>query len=202
MSIAYNLGIPASGNNPSQDQPNMQTNNDNIGTYVSVDHIGFISSGDTGVSGRHKQVTFDNNYVPSVPTTPPILFTNNQDGSGNNLPGSLAQLFFYTGAAAAAKNQYFVGANGGSVLLFEGIIIKWGKLAAAPDNTGISFSTASGSAFPNNCFSVTATAINTVTSQNAIVIVGSISVTGFTPRILTVGGTPIAGSINWIAIGN
>jgi hypothetical protein len=198
MTINYNLGIPASGDNPSTDQPNMQVNNDAIAQYVAIDHVAFNTNG----SGQHEQVTFNANNIPSIPTNPPVLFTNNQDGSGNVLNSGFNQLFFYSGNALNTSNQYFQGTLGGSMLLFQGMILKWGTTIGAPDNTPINFNSIAGSAFPNNCFSVTATAVNTVTSQNAIVIVGGVGKTSFTPRILTAAGTPIAGTINWIAIGN
>src|SRR5271156_6702184 len=100
MGIGYNLNIPAANHAPATDQPNMETNNNNIATYVAVDHVPF----NTGGSGQHEQVTFNANNIPSVPTSPPVLFTNVQDGAGNNLPNSIPELFYYSGSAAQGKN--------------------------------------------------------------------------------------------------
>lgn len=208
MSIAYNLGIPASGNNPSQDQPNMQTNNDNIGTYVAVDHVGFISSGDTGTSGRHKQTTFDNNYVPALPTA---------ISSGNNIgvlftnpvaSGTVNQLFYYAGSAAQSSAQYSITGtggtgSGGSTMLLGGIIVKWGVVAAS-DNVTIPFATASGSAFPNQCLGVSLTLYtSSAAAANAMILSVSPTpiLTAFTPRIRTSAGTTGSATIFYLAFG-
>lgn len=190
MSISYNLGIPASGNNPSQDQPNMQNNNDNIGSYVSVDHIGFTSSGDTGISGHHKQVTFDNNYVPAVPTSPPVLFTNTVQG--------LPQLFFYSGDAAHSSTQYVDSANG-STFVLGGIIMKWGAVNATDNNT-IGFPVV----FPNHCYNVQITVNDATTPLPTLVTVsGSPIPGGFTPRVKDTNGmTANPVSIFYLAIGD
>src|SRR6266849_4452913 len=95
----YTGNIPAAGNNPSNDQPNMQTNTNSIASIVNVDLYGFGNNN----GGTHQQVTFSGNNVPSLPATVPVLFTNTVDGAGNSLPGSLAQLFLYTGSASKSK---------------------------------------------------------------------------------------------------
>ena len=50
---------------------------------ITLDH------GD-GRNQTHKQVTFDSNNTPSVPTTTPVLFTADPGGAPLNYP----QLFF------------------------------------------------------------------------------------------------------------
>lgn len=56
--IAYNLSIPAAGNNPSSDQPKMQVNTNAINTILGQDHFNFnVSNG-----GWHQQST----YVDSI----------------------------------------------------------------------------------------------------------------------------------------
>lgn len=197
MSITYNLGIPGATNNPSVDQPNMLTNNDNIATYVAVDHVGFNTNG----SGQHEQVTFNANNVPAPPVSPPVLFTNTV--------ATLPQLFFYSGDAAHSSTQYSITGSGGtgsggSTFLLGGIIVKWGVVAAT-DNTSISFATASGAAFPNNCLGVSLT-LYTASASSANAMILSVSptptVTAFTPRIRTSAGTTGAATIFYIAFGN
>lgn len=183
MTISYNLGIPASGNNPSVDQPNMRTNNDNIPVLISVDHVDFNTSG----SGRHLQVTFNSNNVPVPPVSPPVLFTKDD-------AHALPQIFYYTGDSAHSSNQYVENQNG-STMLFGGFILKWGKQLAAANNTTLSFT----SAFPNNCYSVTVSGGLTSGTQPTInVNPGSVSVVGFTLKIT--GTTPV--DVFYIAIGN
>jgi hypothetical protein len=185
MTIAYNLGIPAAGNNPSTDQPNMMENNDNIPTLISVDHVNFGVSG----SGQHLQVTFNSNNVPAAaPYLPPVLFTQN-DAS------SIPQLFFYTGSDAQSKDQY-VAATNGSTMLPGGIIIKWG-FANLP-NSGFNQPVTFPVEFPHNCFSVVAIA-NAASNTVTVASCTALNVGGFT-AIKTSAGTAI--NINYIAIGN
>jgi hypothetical protein len=185
MTIAYNLGIPNSPDNPSTDQPNMKTNNDNIATYVAIDHVAFNTSG----SGQHAQVTFNANNVPSVPTAPPILFTNTV--------AALPQLFFYSGDAAHSSTQYVANANG-STFLLGGIILKWGHVTAT-DNTTIGFPVQ----FPNNCFNVQITVDAITVLPTLVTVSGTPNATAFTPRVKdTNGATASPVSIFYLAIGN
>lgn len=189
MTIAYNLGIPASGNNPSTDQPNMLTNNDNIPTLIAVDHVNFNTSG----SGQHNQVTFHANNPPAVPTVPPVLFTNTSDGNGNALPAGLTELFFYSGADVKGQKQYLSQANG-STLVLGGIILKWGFASGLADNANVSFA----NAFPNNCFAVQVSPVfNTTSARVLYVKTGSLTTTQFTIRTDS-GGM----NLYYLAIGN
>ncbi len=183
MSFGYNINIPFSTHNPSNDQPLMEENFNTINSWVAIDHVGFNNA----AGGQHEQVTFNDVTTQVAPTNPTsILYTAN-DAFGN------AQLNFLN-----AQNLANVVGAAGSILTFAGVIFKWNTNVGALDNNAISFAVP----FPNNCYAVVANAVNTVTSQNAIVIVGAITRTSFTPRILTAAGTPISGTINWIAIGN
>lgn len=69
MTISYTTGIPAASHNPSTDQPNMKTNNDNIKTIIAVDHATF----DTSNSGTHNHVTFT-----SAQSDPSLTASQNQ----------------------------------------------------------------------------------------------------------------------------
>jgi hypothetical protein len=88
MSIPYNLNIPASGNNPSNDQPDMQTNTNSINTLVAIDHYTFSDN----PAGTHKQITFPNNNVitsGSLAGLSSAVFSN--AGTADN---STSQLFY------------------------------------------------------------------------------------------------------------
>lgn len=183
MAITYNLGIPAASNNPSVDQPNMLTNNNNIATYVTVDHVGFNTSG----SGWHNQVTFAGPQSPSTPSNPlSILYTKN-DGNGN------PQLNFIN-----TQNIINTSAANGSVILFAGMILKWGTYSTGGDGTNITFV----SAFPNNCYQVIISVISG-SAVNSLIFVNQGSVT---TSKFTTGKTAISSSsnypISYIAIGN
>lgn len=164
----FNSGIPAANNDPSVDQPGMLNNNISTIGILGTDHVTFNSNGPVGPpnggGGQHLQISFNGNNVPSVPPNLPTLFVNIQDGAGNNLPGSLPELFYYSGSAAHSNNQYVSTANG-SVLLMGGIILKWG-VATLP-GTGFNQSVSFPVSFPNNCFSVTA--ISTAASNGVTV---------------------------------
>lgn len=141
MGIPYNPSIPATNDDPADDQPLMQANFSSINTLINVDHVGFSNA----QYGQHNQVTFAANNVPTTPTTPPVLFTNTVGGA--------PQLFFYSGSTF---NQYTSAANGSTYLL-GGTIIKWGGTGVISGSGNvITFATA----FPNNCFMVTLTLVD------------------------------------------
>src|SRR5260221_6494185 len=73
MSFTYTLGIPNANDDPSVDQPNMQTNNDSINTIINIDHVAFNNTD----GGKHKQVTFDGNHIAAAPaaTNSSVIFT-------------------------------------------------------------------------------------------------------------------------------
>lgn len=188
--FTYTAGLPNPPDNPSQDVGGMQINSESISSLIAIDHIGFNNS----QGGQHKQVTFASVNVPMVPTTPPVLFTNTKDGAGNTLPGSLPELFFYSGTAAQGQNNYLSQGNitttsQGSVLLFGGIVMKWGTAAAGASS--ISFT----SPFPNALFNVTMTGYATGAVFN---VIGSPNATSFSFSPTVSGGNLMF----WLAIGN
>lgn len=190
MTFSY-YNTPNASSDPADDQPLMNTNFSSISQLINVDHVSFNIPG----GGQHEQVTFNADNPPSVPTSPPVLFTNNQDGAGNALPGSISELFFYSGNAVQGKNNYVCTANG-STFLLGGIIIKWGIQASPTDNVQINFPIP----FPNNCFTVVATPMKSgsVSSLTGFTIKQNPTVTGFIPRF---SGTSLDG-IAYFAIGN
>jgi hypothetical protein len=180
MTLTWITGIPASGDNPSTDQPNMLLNNDVVPTYVAVDHVAFGTAG----SGQHNQVTFPYTNPPSVPTSPPILFTDTVAG--------LPQLKFFSGDAAHSSSQYVVNANG-STFLLGGIIMKWGNGSGNSPGNPITFS----SAFPNNCWAVICQSTNT--SYTGSFIASSVGVSSFVCTRTSGSGNT---GMYYIAIGN
>lgn len=194
----FNTGIPASGNDPSVDQPDMLNNNVSTNGILGTDHVTFNTQGPIGPphgsGGQHLQVSFNGNNVPAVPTTVPTLFVNTQDGAGNTLPGSVQELFFYSGTATQSQNQY-VSASNGSVMLMGGLILKWGAVAGVSNGTAITFV----NAFPHNIFSLQVSGGVSSSPQPTINFdQSSLSTTGFTARIT--GTQPI--NLYYLAIGN
>ena len=127
--FSYNTGVPAANNNPSVDQPEMLINTASINSLLAIDHVAFNTAG----GGRHNQVTFNANNPATLPANPPVLFTNIQDGNGNNLPNALAQLFYYTGTSSQSQLQYTLNSAStsyGSVMVMGGLILKFGVVAS------------------------------------------------------------------------
>lgn len=177
--------IPASGNNPSVDQPNMQTNNASTSALIGTDHITFNAAN----GGQHKQITFnqDASYVPTPPVSPPVLFTNTVAGS--------PQLFYYSGDAAHSSNQYTVSQSNGSTFLLGGMILKWGQVAFSGVGTSVTITFTN--AFPNNLFVVSSIPFG---GSGAILRTSSQSVTGFT--ITRTNDSTSGLNIQWMAIGD
>lgn len=188
MGIPYFPTIPATNDDPADDQPLMLQNFGSINTLINVDHVGFNNAS----YGEHNQVTFASNNVPTTPTAPPVLFTNIQDGNGNALPGSLAQLFFYSGSTVKGSTQYASVSNG-SALLLGGIVIKWGSGAL----TGVGNPTSFVNSFPTNCFAVIITGTSTLYT-------GGFVATSVGPSSFTAVRTSGSGNTGfyYIAIGN
>lgn len=83
--VVYNRDIPATPNNPSNDQPLMKTNTNANDDIWAVDHVGFNSL----VSGKHQQVTFISENSAAAPTDPvSVLYT------GAGTASSIADLYF------------------------------------------------------------------------------------------------------------
>jgi hypothetical protein len=152
---------PAVNMPPSQSQPLMLQNFASTQGILAVDHVTF--NNETG--GQHKQVTFTSSNVPTVPTTPPVLFTM------PNIPSGIEQLFFYSGSNTQSSTQY-VNATQGSTFLLGGIILKWGNLAVT--GSPVTFA----SAFPNACYAVLIT--GTSPAYTGGFVATGVTVGGFT----------------------
>lgn len=94
MSFPFNFNIPAAGNNPSDDQPDMLQNNQSSNSMWNVDHVSYNNN----AGGKHKQVTFNTQNVAGAQVDPEsIIYTNNVSQSLPNVSGnasSNSQLFF------------------------------------------------------------------------------------------------------------
>lgn len=166
----YFLNIPDGPNNPSNDQPRMQTNTNSIDSIIAVDHYTF-EQGNLNRDGWHQQSTY-----PQSPVIPP------------NISGQLA-LYSFAGtfgtelhavrdgvlanatdavltsaamiAPVAATNGYTYLAGPGTGPTKGAMILQWGTntvvthgsfASGAADGT-VSFLT-SNIAFPTACFAV------------------------------------------------
>jgi len=185
----YNLGIPATNNDPSQDQPNMRINNDSIYNLVGVDHINFGNAN----NGKHKQVQLQTgNIPPGLINGFETLYAKVAAGNG--------ELFFTRGLSGTEIQMTGPGAPSiianGSTFLPGGLILQWGTyVAVATTATSKNFN----SVFPNNCFGVWAN-MQKLTSQTSV---DTVYCYGFTPAAFTYFSTSSGvRTVNWIAIGN
>ena len=86
MSLPYNTGVPATNDNPSDDQPEMLINTQSINSIWDVDHYVFADA----TAGQHAQVTFAGENIPGTSPTDPASILYTQAGQAN----ANAQLFF------------------------------------------------------------------------------------------------------------
>jgi hypothetical protein len=86
MSYPINTSIPAASHTPAADQPEMQTNFNNISQYLAVDHV----LAGAANNGQHKQVRLPTSNVPGVAPTDPASVIYSAPGSAD----TKSQLFF------------------------------------------------------------------------------------------------------------
>jgi len=112
--FTYFDNIPAGPNNPSVDQPNMQTNTNSTDGIINVDHYSFEQS---NLDGWHKQVTLPANNVPGAQTG---LASTVYSDVGISVP-TKSQLYFRNSATiyplslCKAYALFSINGNGPSV---------------------------------------------------------------------------------------
>jgi hypothetical protein len=158
------LGIPATNDNPSEDQPDMLINNDSIPGLIAVDHIGF----NTANGGYHTvihQMQAPGNDDPS-----PIALTNQTYSLTitPNTTGGTADTQLFSESATGIVSQ-LTGQLAGSTSHTDGwvwsggMLFQWGfmngLIPSGEDDGTITFKDRVPGAipFPNNCFTVQAT---------------------------------------------
>lgn len=195
MSFPINTGIPAAGNDPADDQPEMLKNFNNINGFLSVDHI---APGTTN-NGYHQQVHLINEAAPGLNGANGVLYSNTI--------GSSSYPFWQNSVSAALPLVYPVVADGsGSTTIPGGIILKWGifPLPNSSSSSGVVPFSPSGGNFPNICYNLQLTLVSKVggTSSSSNTLAhrqGSV-----TPSQFTYDFNGNAGSytfFNWFAIG-
>jgi hypothetical protein len=164
--------IPATTNNPSNDQPLMQTNNQSINSWVSVDHIGFNNS--LYPNGEHAQVSFPTTTTQSTPTNPASVLYPYSDANSH------PQIQFLNATNALQHVPY---SSTGSTVILEGNILKWGSYTQSSTTQTVDF----GVAFPTGCLVVIAVGGNTDGRENAVQV-GSFTEASFTSISAGTGG--------------
>lgn len=155
MSFTYTTGIPAAGNNPSVDQPNMQTNTNSINSLIAVDHVGFNQLVD---GGKHKYIRMPVGTIPAMSATEAALYSKTAN--------TLSQLFYtndtstnqYQLTRASNVNFATFAQSTGWTFLPGGMLMQWGQ------------ATSSGVAFPNTTVTFPFTYTNAVYSVNCTIL--------------------------------
>ena len=183
----YMSNIPAAGNNPSNDQPNMQINTNSISSILNVDLYGFENTN----GGTHQQVTF--------PTASPGSYSPSGDAGVLYVADDLAahaQLFFKNALNTFQLTGASLGGTPSSGYAWVGgLLIQWGSGSMSTQNQTFNFSSF-GIAFPNNCFSIVVTGGNNGNVPRYYGV-NSLSKTSF--QIYAQPGT---GNFYFIAVGN
>lgn len=200
----YNTGIPAANNNPSNDQPDLQSNTNSTNAILNVDHFTFNNNN----GGMHQQVQIvsQNTIPPAINNTPVGL--KNGAGTLYTKPLGGPSDLFYTPDQSANEYQltridnaqfalfgtfttYAVNFKGGWTFLPGNLIMMYGRAQVAATGTIVTFPFT----FPNNIFNVVATREQGNTGSTWGI--NSLTTSSFTAN--TSGG---AAAFDWIAIGN
>lgn len=184
--MAYTRDKPAASDILSTSQNDIKNNFNTADTSFGINHYAFIET-DSALAGKHKYCTLHEQSAPTTLANELSLYSKEtssistlylkHESDGTEVQLSVAATNV---SAAAAGSSYLPG----------GVIIKWGNGVASTGGTALTF----GTAFPNNCWSVSATC-NSSSIVEAINI-HSITKTGFTAKDSNGYG------YSYIAIGN
>lgn len=229
MNLNYFTNIPFASNDPSIDQPNMQTNTNSISAWVDIDHYGFKDASNLG--GLHAQVTMP--ILAGLParllSTSGILYTKNVSvytatpQNSNNLfytAGTSSKEYQltrcinnntqfnlfgvntvgYTPAVAPVTSQ-----NGGWTFLPGGLLLQYGFCNITPAGAAL-FTVVFPIEFTVNPYSITLSVTRTATNSPFPIVAtvdGTVNTTGFQVSIVTAitGIGNASNSMAWMAIG-
>ncbi len=202
--FTYNLNIPFATNNPSDDQPKMQTNTNSTDSLIGVDHVSFNQNTGGYHTVIHQQSAPGNidpvkialtgqTYVKRITNggnTDEALFFE----SGN---GRITQLTSFASPSTTVK-----AANNGYLFLPGGILIQWGQVAATTGNPIVTFLTAGNINFPNNIFNIQLTRKRSSTSPGSAFSYWVRNSTITTSSFQIVNNDGLSWEYFWYAIGN
>ena len=199
----YNRDIPAAANNPSSDQPLMQTNTNHIDDIIDEDHYSFDESN----GGLHRQVRMPVGTIPTVASGSGALYTKSSTGSqlfytpdngGNEyqMTRCISASFttFSTNTSYGAPPATFTQ-TGGWTYLPGGMLLQYGfygKTGALGSSGTIQFPVT----FSTGCYSVT-TSLSRSSSGDQSLTVNSITTSSFLFKSSSSGSD----GVYWQAIG-
>jgi len=206
--FVYNTGIPAGPNNPSADQPLMQTNTNSINSLIAVDHVGFNQTvfGNSNSGGWHTIIHQPAQSASPAPSSNQFTQLYCKSYTPNSSPAGSAgsQLFMTNNGGTIQMTGTALISNGGFAYC-NGLIFQWGQVTFGVLETGsVTFqSVSSGNSipFPSGCLNVQATLIGTSSSSQTIQITSK-SATGFSWQFTTTPSATSYTGFYWLAIGN
>ena len=187
--FAYTQGIPATNDNPSDDQPNMLINNDNNFLIWNVDHIGFSQAN----GGIHNVIHFNNQLADPPNSAFGQLYTKTFVGN---------DLFYKAGGTNVISRltNLSLNASPGLIIFPGGLTIQWGKNTstnvAGPPNLAAVFTPA----FSTAVFTVQLLVVEPTNSRR-IWHLSAVNTGAFTAYIQDTNGTNVANDVYWLAIG-
>lgn len=201
--FTYFPNIPFANNNPSVDQPNMETDTNSISSLIAIDHQGF----NLNQGGYHTVVHFIDNVVdpPAVPPAGPLL------GAGElyfkTLTSVVSDTALFSQTAGGLKAQLTCnispsvmvdgfGSTFGTTFLPGGLLLNYGIFNRSSSHA-VNFLTP----FSSPPYSITATPFGTLNSNSAYL---SLTILSFTKTAYTwqIGGNNSAfNNFFWQAIG-
>jgi len=219
VNLNYTTGIPNAPNNPSSDQPLMQTNTTSIDTWVQQDHIGFNTNNGGYHSTIHaqQQGTWDPVARTGAPASVTgfqeifsLLYTPNTTGGAQD-----TQLFTQTGNGGVSQlsGNLAPGANlSDGWVWVGGLLVQWGyediDFSAGGSITGsVTFKDRVTGAipFPKYCYGVWTNLLVTFSSLpsssgSVNIRQSSLSNTGFHYQFISNSHDYTLG-FTWVAIG-
>jgi hypothetical protein len=216
VNFPYTRDIPATNNDPSDDQPNMAVNTNSTDSLIAQDHFSFgVSNG-----GLHKQCTLGNRTrIPLLPNPPTgvnqfaTLYCNDTISTGASVEnglwlkqGTAAEVYQLTRTIAASNALFGVSTNnyngvgvnftGGWTFLPGGLLLQYGSINSGGTGLNVIFPVA----FNSNPFTIQMTGSHN--NNNRVTIwVKTLSTTQFTIASRDSSGNDISAGFSWMAIG-
>jgi|SRR5271157_99693 len=196
----YVTGVPLPNQSLGQTQPTINTNFTVLNGNFAVDHVDFTNAppGAGGNGGRHNTVTLVQQAAdPIAVTTSPILYGKSTTGNtlNNDIYFRRASNDASTVVQLTTTKVNPLAAGNGSSFLPGGLMIQWGNQSFnGSQNPTVNFPTP----FPNNCFNVQLTILNTNATVPATWRLTSIAPNQFVSNVQATG----ASTLYWVAIGN
>lgn len=194
MAFDFNPDIPQPGDNPSNSQPILLTNNTSINGLINVDHENF----GTTYAGLHSKVSFvgySSVVLPAGCTAG--LYATTQNIFYKNSAGNIAQLTCRVNPSAAQSGYTFMAG---------GILMQWGKNtvtinAGTGEGGAISFPRA----FTGTPYNISVTEVTSNTAVRNFVRVSSTTAPTSSQFVInainTISSNPGSVVVYWTAIG-